>query len=839
MGYKWPPSSWPEIATGRARAWRNWVADGCEGIGPLKNIYINRLQDLASTSLDELYDCETADSWELCQILLELHCISDEVMSGVGIGFSSLASIHEVLPENKLETSNSISLFYLQANLLLTMQGSLSRLPKYRGIVLPKFQTPQVGLTLRSFSNNLTFHQTEIDVAWTALPWPNPGENIVNVMIAPLPFEISATSFRPFHMEDSGNSGKLRYFHYKPREVRENTVSILINYLQRVQEEVNRVDLLVIPELALSMGDLTKLQKRLEVTLLPNQMPMIISGVSVSPHETVTVEDNSGQREIHSIDPQARSHGAAGPRISGNRVFLSLYRAGKWHDAVQRKHHPWRLDSNQIEQYGLGGILSGGRQPWWEAIQVGRRRLSVFAANSWLAICPLICEDLARLDPVSDLVRGIGPSLLTAILLDGPQLPSRWSARYASVYTDDPGTSVLTVTSLGMSTRSTPSGPLDHQEREAAKRASRTVALWKDQEKGWYPISVDVDDFPLRTLSLRINLEKEASFDGRVSLDNSSPPILQGLVKHSVPVNSIGSSSWFEDEMEARQNLENYPEDFTEGGNETEKEARRKHIEIEKLKSLDMTELTLLTYYVDAIVDHRSDPREIQAWFLGAIGLEREHSPPVGSVNPISREIADYVLQNIEKRDLVPREVPTPHLAFAVEIITETVLLAREKLGTDFFRPREVFSVKELLAYWQSLKSVAWEQIESVCEKMEGALESDSDAPTKFQKEILREEERLSAEAEIRSQIASKRTQDPKRLKVTIRPHEVGRIMLMTPLSILWAAHARLSARRRFGVLTPEEVRLLREVEKDTSGERFHSTYLKWRAMTKKKSQPK
>src|SRR5687768_17746605 len=37
----------------------------------------------------------------------------------------------------------------------------------------------------------------------------------------------------------------------------------------------------------------------------------------------------------------------------------------------------------------------------------------------------LICEDLARQDPIAELVRHVGPTLVVTILMDGPQLKNR------------------------------------------------------------------------------------------------------------------------------------------------------------------------------------------------------------------------------------------------------------------------------------------------------------------------------------------------------------------------------------------------------------------------------
>jgi hypothetical protein len=63
---------------------------------------------------------------------------------------------------------------------------------------------------------------------------------------------------------------------------------------------------------------------------------------------------------------------------------------------------------------------------------------------------------------------------MTAFLLDGPQLASRWGARYASVLADDPGAAVLTLTSYGMALRSRP----------GRRDPSTVIALWKEPAGG-------------------------------------------------------------------------------------------------------------------------------------------------------------------------------------------------------------------------------------------------------------------------------------------------------------------------------------------------------------------
>lgn len=81
-----------------------------------------------------------------------------------------------------------------------------------------------------------------------------------------------------------------------------------------------------------------------------------------------------------------------------------------------------------------------------------------------------MCEDLARIDPVQTVIRSVGPNLVVALLMDGPQTPGRWSDRYATVLADDPGCAVITVTSLGLLRR----------WAMPTSTSSFQVALWKE-----------------------------------------------------------------------------------------------------------------------------------------------------------------------------------------------------------------------------------------------------------------------------------------------------------------------------------------------------------------------
>lgn len=185
----------------------------------------------------------------------------------------------------------------------------------------------------------------------------------------------------------------------------------------------------------------------------------------------------------------------------------------------QPKHHRWLLDGSQIVQYGLGGILDPTVN-WWENIGMAApRRLSFVALADWLSVCVLVCEDLARQDPVADIVRAVGPNLVIALLMDGPQLASRWAARYATVLADDPGSSVLTLTSLGMTKLSRPPG----------KPLSRTVGLWKDAQRP-EPVEIGLPDgCQAVVLNLSVRWGREFTADGRSDGGKTGFPTFAGL----------------------------------------------------------------------------------------------------------------------------------------------------------------------------------------------------------------------------------------------------------------------------------------------------------------------
>jgi hypothetical protein len=121
-------------------------------------------------------------------------------------------------------------------------------------------------------------------------------------------------------------------------------------------------------------------------------------------------------------------------------------------------------------------------------------------------------------------VRAVGPNLTIALLLDGPQLKERWPARHATILAEDSGSSVLTVTSLGMSELSKPvTGP----------DRSRVMALWKESGSG-SALEIEMPrDENGAVLSLSMRKTKDWAADGRSR--PAATPVLTGVRYFSLP----------------------------------------------------------------------------------------------------------------------------------------------------------------------------------------------------------------------------------------------------------------------------------------------------------------
>jgi len=312
--------------------------------------------------------------------------------------------------------------------------------------VQPKTRTPQIGCTLRSLSHNLALLPPigEVKTHWRyAVTGNDDSAEPLNVLLLPYPFQIRGSAFKSLvDPEEPSDSPRPAFFELRQEWLDGVTAADFASVIQKLiaigLQEVPRVHAVVLPEGALS----EEMARHVAIQLRDDaNIELFISGVT---------SDEGGK-----------------PR---NRTYSAIFNDGKlvaeW---TQSKHHRWKLDEQQVRRYHLGHVL-GQRSSWWESIDVSRRECCFYVFRHGASLAVLICEDLARIDPVQNVVRAVGPNLVIALLMDGPQLERRWPGRYATVLADDPGSAVLTLTSVGLIRRS----------NMPSEQGSQQIALWKE-----------------------------------------------------------------------------------------------------------------------------------------------------------------------------------------------------------------------------------------------------------------------------------------------------------------------------------------------------------------------
>lgn len=361
----------------------------------------------------------------LVESLINLLSSADACSAGIGI----------VDEDSPTDLYYDEALTYLEGN--QSGCNSLCRqIHASAAIVLPKLHTPLSGLTLRSLSHHLAlWERQEVRPLWRQVTMPALAHGM-NLLVIPWPLSINPQAFRSIPASGVGMSEEFGLFKYTPMAASADFVKRVTDLEKEAATKVGRIDGLIFPELSVSKDDFPQL-----TAALPGRL--VVAGV-----------------------------GGDGPdkTLGLNAVMVGYVSEPVNNEETQHKHHRWRLDAGQIEQYGLGCGLDSQKKWWWEAIALQKRDCTFFSVNSWCTFCVLICEDLARQDPVAELVRTVGPNLVIGLLMDGPQLSTRWSARYATVLADDPRCSVLTVTSAALV-------DLTHAQGLTGRRS---IALWKD-----------------------------------------------------------------------------------------------------------------------------------------------------------------------------------------------------------------------------------------------------------------------------------------------------------------------------------------------------------------------
>jgi hypothetical protein len=436
-GAGWPPAEvrdWFLAVAESSAGWCAWVeGDGIALPGLIAEEWAV-VRERSATTLDEL---ATGQAWRVCQALLTLHAVADEACAGTGVAIADL-------PRDGHR-------FRARARELLARTGTLSRISRERLRVLPRARNPTGGPSIRSLSRYVCVLGPEVDAVWNRIPARTiaPGGAAAgNVLMLPWPLRIDGEDFKPTGPVEGAEFEPYGFFEFVPGELLD--LDLADRVLQAARDQAGSVEIVVLPEGALRPNDIDDL----EALLTRHRVWLVVAGIREPPHR--------------------------GGRFGANWLHLGVWFGGRWWRYRQNKHHRWSLDDNQIDQYHLAAALAPGVR-WWEAMAVPRRVVQVVELADGVTLVSLVCEDLARLDEVAELLRAIGPTLVVTTLLDGPQLASRWTARYASVLADDPGSAVVTLTSFGFVQRSRPAG----------RPLSRVVSLWKDPVRGLREIPLE------------------------------------------------------------------------------------------------------------------------------------------------------------------------------------------------------------------------------------------------------------------------------------------------------------------------------------------------------------
>jgi hypothetical protein len=493
----WPPSGfgdWAREVEDAGRRWSAWAEDRTGALPELVAAEWSVFRERLGMSLEQLASGRDDRGWEA---LLTLHAVADEACAGLGVA---------------LDTFDADACVYrARGRELLARTGSLARIDSRYLRVLPKVRTPPTGRP--AFSRYASVQGPGIDVRWHKMPARHRGTDLrseyATMLMLPWPLQVRASDFRAV----DGSVGRLAkdpfgFFEFAPAERLD--LDLLDRVLLAAREEAGSVDVVLLPESAVEKNELDDLETLLDA----HGVVMLQAGV----REPVQRSGPFPNNWLHiGVNPRLEK---AGPLPSGDRQ--------PWFHVRQNKHHPWSLDESQVDQYHVGGALHPHIR-WWEAMDVPRRAIQIVEVAE-LVLVALVCEDLAQNDEIAQLIRSVGPTAVIVGLLDGPQLASRWSARYASVLADDPGSSVLTLSSFGMVERSRPEG----------RDASRVIALWKDPTTG-------VREIPLEPgahgVLLTVSFDRATRYaaDRRLPVDNST--FCYAVAVHQVSASDVGSGT--------------------------------------------------------------------------------------------------------------------------------------------------------------------------------------------------------------------------------------------------------------------------------------------------------
>jgi hypothetical protein len=482
---EWPAGHfpwWQEAVVEAGQQWSVWVEDRKGGVPDLLGREWAVFREGVETTLKQLTE---AHHRRMTEAVLTIHTIADEACAGLGVALDS--------------SEGKGCAYRARGRELLARTGSMARIQPDVLRVLPKVRSIG-GTTLRSLSRYACVLRPSVETRWHKHlgrrrgfdPRPQPA----NFLLLPWPLRVRESDFRPVEQSVQRLAEKpFGFFEFAPADRLD--LDLMDRVLAAALDETDHVDAVVLPEGAAEEDDIADV----EALLHHHDVSGLITGVRGR-------VDKPGQ-------------------LNRSWVHIGVSLDGQWAHIRQYKHHRWSLDEDQIYQYHLGGVLHPHIR-WWEATEVPRPSVQFVEVGEGITVVSLVCEDLAQNDDVADVLRCVGPTLVITPLLDGPQLPSRWAARYASALADDPGSAVLTLTSYGMARRSRPRG----------WDPSPVVAMWKDPARGVREIPLEPGAEGVLVTAVA-DVVSRLSADGRWPVENCTELFDVGV--HQVRASTAGS----------------------------------------------------------------------------------------------------------------------------------------------------------------------------------------------------------------------------------------------------------------------------------------------------------
>jgi hypothetical protein len=361
---------------------------------------------------------------------------------------------------------------------------------------------------MRTLSHNLALVPPEgiVDLYWyrDLRPFPEDREPL-NLLLIPFPYQISAKSFIPLGQSADRGNGSHRWGWFRIEQswldLKDDPTTLISEFvcdlLDMGERDVGRVHGILLPEYSLNWTTYATLVSAIQKR-----------------HTSSKAKSSSSSRPPIDFLVAGLSTEETGRR--GNYVATTTFTLSDTAECIaatyrRSKHHRWQLTGSQIAGYALASALDPN-VVWWEANELPKREVGLTVFRRGAVFSAMICEDLARNEPCHEPLKSVGPNLVFALLMDGPQVQGRWSARYATSLADDPGSSVLTLTSLGL---------IERANRVGSHPPCRNMAIWKDDSGHTVPIECPKDDHAI-LITLSGTLAEESTLDGRPNADTQT-----------------------------------------------------------------------------------------------------------------------------------------------------------------------------------------------------------------------------------------------------------------------------------------------------------------------------